>query len=245
MQKENAVIKRRRHPELDSGSSTHDVSQRQQPRQAWKIPNQVWNDNTNFMSGLHPTYNGNGFTPSLVIAQSCSAQYSEGRKSGFTLIELLVVVLIIGILAAVALPQYQKAVEKARATEGLTMLKSIATANKAYYMANGEYATDIEALDIEVPGENTTVDPTTRRNTKLFQYGTSSVSGGQANTNVIALAIRKENDVALYRLYFYRQQDTVCCYGVTQKGKDICKSMAQGKTNSSKEHSSYGACYQL
>ena len=47
------------------------------------------------------------------------------NKKGFTLLELLVVVLIIGILASIALPQYTRAVEKAKLSEALTTLKSI------------------------------------------------------------------------------------------------------------------------
>lgn len=75
------------------------------------------------------------------------------KNAGFTLIELLVVVLIIGILASVALPQYQVAVEKSRLGSLMPNLRTIKNALEVYRLANGEYPPDkIGGLDISLPG---------------------------------------------------------------------------------------------
>lgn len=72
-------------------------------------------------------------------------------KKGFTLIELLVVVLIIGILSSVALPQYQKAVKKTRLMRLAPLVKAMANAEDAYYLANGRYTPFSSELDISWP----------------------------------------------------------------------------------------------
>jgi len=107
------------------------------------------------------------------------------NEQAFTLIELLVVVLIIGILASIAVPQYQKAVIKARTVEAVTLLKSIVDAQEVYYLANGEYTTEISSLDVDINPSITRPAGTAPlfENKYSYKCTRSSCSGGVANNN--------------------------------------------------------------
>ncbi len=86
--------------------------------------------------------------------------YSKEKFSGFTLIELLVVVLIIGILAAIAVPRYQKVVKKNRALQLQILIKSIQEAEEAFLLANGTYSQCLNDLDINVLSSFTSLTET-------------------------------------------------------------------------------------
>ena len=80
--------------------------------------------------------------------------FPSSKNAGFTLIEFLVVVFFIVIFAAVALPQYEKAVEKSRAAEALTLLSALQRAMEVYILANGSFTNNLEDLDVSIPANS-------------------------------------------------------------------------------------------
>ena len=84
------------------------------------------------------------------------------KRAGFTLIELLIVVLIIGILAAIAIPKFQNSKGKAYASTLKADLRNLATAQEAYYYENSEYSPSVSDLQLSIsPGVTITISTAT------------------------------------------------------------------------------------
>ena len=149
------------------------------------------------------------------------------NTKGFTLIELLVVVLIIGILAAMAMPQYFKAVERSRMTEADQLLSSIAQAQQRKYLQINKYATDFSVLDVAPKGASgstyyTKGNPTSGGGNgfKVELSGTDYDDGSATATRVAA-----DNDGALQYKYSlsrkYASDKTTCTAG-DANGATLC-----------------------
>lgn len=106
------------------------------------------------------------------------------KKKGFTLLEVLVVIIIIGILAALALPQYMKTIKKARIAEAASNIGSIRGAETRHYQENDELVTgsDLSNLDIEDPNDITNA------------YFTYTVSGTSPE-DVVIVATGKDDKI--------------------------------------------------
>jgi len=140
-------------------------------------------------------------------------------RKGFTLIELLVVVLIIGIVAAVALPQYQNAVNKSKAAQAYIALKALAGAQERYFLETGDYAARFDQLDVSM-------DPACTDTQCTIGNYIYRLYGGEQKQ----LAVYLGGDLSSWATadmsisYFYSDPDTSSVYytyGVT-KGYYMC-----------------------
>lgn len=141
------------------------------------------------------------------------------NKKGFTLIEMLVVVLIVGILAAVALPQYFKAVEKSRSTEALSVLGSIAAAQERYRLASSAntYATTFSQFDISFTDESTGSDATgASYKTKNFAIAL----GANSVTATRGAGTASDGESGAYTITRYYRDGRIICSDPKETG--IC-----------------------
>ena len=150
------------------------------------------------------------------------------KNQAFTLIELLVVVLIIGILAAVALPQYTRAVEKSRLTEALSNIKAIENSIDIYLMENGYPSSNVYFEDMGAAAELTSAEWDEDVNlyiTKYFSYGpvcNNAYCGSEINKI-------PSNDYAFWVVkgeYNGQNYDTwhhMCITQLSDMGRYICK----------------------
>jgi prepilin-type N-terminal cleavage/methylation domain-containing protein len=133
------------------------------------------------------------------------------NKKAFTLIELLVAVLIIGILAAIALPQYQLAVAKADLSKFMPIVKALANAEEMHFLATDSYTNNLEVLDIQIPGLSGCVKESVSR----YNCGdiTFTLSDGPSN----AQAGNKR-----YRYLQFFKEHTDGTYVTAKKGDTFC-----------------------
>ena len=110
------------------------------------------------------------------------------KHAGFTLVELAVVIVIIGILAAFAVPKFRQAVERSKAGEAFNYLSAIRDAQERYHSRQSIYATNLAALDINMPTpkyfDTGTVDATALETAWSLTLTRSGASGGYGSYTV-------------------------------------------------------------
>ncbi|MBR2081403.1 MAG: prepilin-type N-terminal cleavage/methylation domain-containing protein [Elusimicrobiaceae bacterium] len=153
------------------------------------------------------------------------------HKQAFTLIELLVVVLIIGILAAVALPQYQRAVRKSRAGQILSLVRSLALAQELYYLANNKYADTFEELDVQIPGPEVECSSQTMSLCHAIGAWEVGMQKGISDEEAYAIAAHLENMSSIISYLEHKKNNVirqnasavVCSTSIeNQDGKALC-----------------------
>ncbi len=235
-------------PELVSGSSTQAVTKQQALKTLKKFQGLSYFITTHSFTLIDKFAYRLGVSPTETASKpgniSCNASKLSGSRliykccQGFALIELLVVVLIIGILAAVALPQYNKAVEKSRAIEALELIKTmqqavtVAILEGNYIMGNDtEYICENSEhcgpkLDVEFPLDE-------QGHSKYFSYTPMALNsnGSSSYGCIVATRLETEGGASMYEFsvsqdYSLQWGPIFCNYHYrSPKGKQLCESL--------------------
>ncbi len=104
---------------------------------------------------------------------------------GFTLVEVLIVVIIIGILAAIGIPQFAASIEKAKGGEARAGLGHVQTGEKVYYAENEYYTPTIVDLDITLTQRYWTFTISTPSSTTYT--ATATRSGGTRSGQTVTM----------------------------------------------------------
>ena len=166
--------------------------------------------------------------PTTTFGNDDTLKFVRATRAGFTLIELLVVVLIIGILAGAALPQYQRAVQKTRLTNALQIAFNIRKAQEIYYLANGTYTEDLYSLDIDYSKSGCTIasPDTSIMNCKNTIF--DNIVGPVGNPIGHRVSFDYSSDkIVKVDVYFEHSSkpNQVECTGKTDEGIALCKSL--------------------
>ncbi len=161
--------------------------------------------------------------------------------SGFTLIELLVVVLIIGILSAVALPQYRVAVAKSRFVQLQTLGTAIQQAEERYLLSNAEYTQNFRNLDLPFPGELSAGGRSVSFKdfvcTLSFEAGPGLTEGSVINYKEVVCHYQgtsssSRQNVPLFIYSFHTQKAYCRAYDISPVQARVCQSDGGGKDSS-------------
>lgn len=148
------------------------------------------------------------------------------HKNGFTLIELLIVVLIIGILSALAMPQYMRAVERSRMTEAVTLLDAVSKAQQRNWMGVNKFSTNFATLDVAPQGATgatyyTQGDPVTGVNSNGFAITLYDGEYDEGYAEAVRFNYNKEMTYNYTLVRFYLSE-YVTCESSEPNGQSLC-----------------------
>ena len=159
--------------------------------------------------------------------QACGVTRPEGVR-GFTLIELLVVVLIIGILAAIALPQYEKAVYKSRLAEAMINVKTIESCFDEYVLTNGMPTGTVYLKDMgcsmELSGGEWDGDV---YKTKYFMYAGSNCMSSECFSPLYGGGLADNADFVARSLSHSASPYKECYTNLNSKGRAACQMLQE------------------